>query len=185
MKSIRLNKLIRDDISNAMVASWEKTSPKPCDLRKEQQKVGDAIYKEAHKKITFGNAHLNFFNVSAAIKYTVDGVVQQSIMSCARPMRATAPNRSSDNIAIVYDKTPKVVLDLQKLEKANSDWITLKSIFKEEIQQIISSVNTTQQLVDIWPEAEQYLPAYACDPSKGIKLPALKTSRLNEALGVK
>jgi hypothetical protein len=185
MKSIRLNKSIRDDIVNAMVISWEKTSPKPNDMRAESQKVGDAIYREAHKKITFGNAHMHFFNTSMCVKYTVDGVVQTMVMSCARPIKSTTSSNHTDGISIAYDEAPKIVLDLQKLEKHNNNWAGLKRSFKEEVSQIVSSVNTTQQLVDLWPESEQYLPAYASDPSKGINLPALATSRLNEALGVK
>lgn len=55
---------------------------------------------------------------------------------------------------------------------------------KEEITSVIFSINTTAQLVEIWPEVEAFLPEYIANPSKGISLPALVTTSMNKKLGV-
>lgn len=60
-----------------------------------------------------------------------------------------------------------------------------RSEFKSEVNDILHAVNTTKQLVEAWPEIEQFIPAYLVDPSKAINLPAIPTSRLNEKLGIK
>ena len=53
---------------------------------------------------------------------------------------------------------------------------------KSEVNSILNSVNTTKQLVELWPAVEQYIPAYIADPDKGVNLPALLISRLDEKL---
>lgn len=56
------------------------------------------------------------------------------------------------------------------------------SAFKKEVNEVLQSVNTTKQLLEIWPSAEAYIPAHIQDPDKGMRLPALHISRLEERL---
>jgi hypothetical protein len=55
--------------------------------------------------------------------------------------------------------------------------------FSKEVKVILEATNTTKQLVDVWPAAEQYIPASIADPERGINLPMLAISRLDEKLG--
>ena len=53
--------------------------------------------------------------------------------------------------------------------------------FKSQVRQTLDSVNTTKQLVEVWPEVEEHLPESVKDPSK-IQLPSVNIQSLNEQL---
>lgn len=55
--------------------------------------------------------------------------------------------------------------------------------FRAEVMAVLDSVNTTKQLLELWPSCEKFIPAHLYNPELGIKLPALHISRLEERLG--
>jgi len=57
------------------------------------------------------------------------------------------------------------------------------SEFKIEIKSIIESVSTTKQLVELWSNAEEFIPATLIDPNN-INLPAINVSQINAKLGL-
>lgn len=182
VKSIRLSKQIRTDIKSAMIESWIKHNPAPCDIDQLRKKTGDILYEMSYPKLNVEGIPKDMLNTSHDIKIVIDGVVQCFSMTCSRPTRGDRyrqiPNKH-------FKSTPRVIKDYEQAKHEYDAWIRTKNAFEEEITQILESVSTTKQLAELWPEAENYLPPYASDPSKGIKLPALKTSRLNASLGIK
>jgi hypothetical protein len=47
----------------------------------------------------------------------------------------------------------------------------------------LDTVNTTGQLLNVWPEAEQFIPSDVLDFSK-INLPSVSFNDLNKAVGI-
>jgi hypothetical protein len=182
MKSIRLSNDIRDNIILAMVAACKKNNPEPYDLKKERECVGETLWNDLYGHLSFNKIPDTMLRIHKVVKISIRDKVSQWPLTISRPVKAEDFSKSVD---AVYDEAPGFILDYWDMAKAWDKWDKALTEFQCEITQIIYSVNTTKQLVDLWPEAEDYLPAFANDPSKGINLPALKTSRLNEALGIK
>ena len=122
-------------------------------------------------------------NHSQNILVSVAGKFTQFTMTESRPMEY----RDSHNKSIiqVLDAPTNLMNTLGQAKENMKDWEKSKKEFLEEITTILETVTTTGSLIQLWPEAEQYLPPFAADPSKGINLPALKTTRLNSLLGIK
>ncbi len=68
------------------------------------------------------------------------------------------------------------ILDSVKLEFT-------RNFLRREIKPILESFNTTKQLLDTWPSMEKFLPPNIANPEKGINLPALNLSRLEQKIG--
>ena len=54
--------------------------------------------------------------------------------------------------------------------------------FTNELKQVLESVNTTGQLLEVWPEAAPFVPQEISNPSS-ISLPAVSFVELNKVLG--
>jgi hypothetical protein len=54
--------------------------------------------------------------------------------------------------------------------------------FKSEVATVLESVNTTLQLVEVWPEALPFVPQNISNPSS-INLPSVNFAELNKVLG--
>jgi len=182
MKSIRLNVEMRQDILTSMLEAWKKSNPAPYNLAEETSKIAETIWKNKYGKIDFSGIPTRMLRYSCSVQIQVNGTVKSYKLQESMPMEYQS--YYNEAILKVYDKEPAFIAKYNEKVKENDKWNLSRSSFEDEIKQIIYSVNTTKQLVELWPEAEQYLPAYAADPSKGVNLPALKTSRLNAALGL-
>lgn len=183
-KSIRLSQTIRTDIASSMLASWEKRQSCPHDIESLEKALGDyywlanyASIKSILKKIPE-----TMLRKSSSVMVQVAGKVRSIDMSESRahPYQDTYTKL----IIEIYDTANSQMIAFDTAKEEVNDWETSRIEFKNEINTILNSVQTTGQLVQMWPEAEQYLPPFAADPSKGINLPALKTSRLNTLLGI-
>lgn len=183
-KSVRMSAAIRNDIVNAMVKSWEQTQDTPLDPKAVEKQLGDMLYEDAYSKFSnsIKKCPQKMLFKSSEIKVVVSGVVKQYRMSETRPIEFE--NSYKQSVVGIYDQPTDFMLYLKDVKTGYENWSKKRQEFIEEIRTILSSVNTTGQLVTLWPEAEKYLPPYAADPSKGINLPALKTSRLNAMLGI-
>lgn len=184
-KSIRLSQGIRTDIQLVMMAAWEKKQPAPCDLAALNKAAGDFLWNQSYGglKAVIKKIPEKMLRFSGTIQVQIKDNVAQFAMSEARPH----PFQDSYNrlVVAIYDEVPEPVEVYRKGQVAHENWNKERTDFQSEIITILNSVTTTGQLIDLWPEAENYLPAFAADPSKGINLPALRTSRLNTLLGIK
>ena len=87
-------------------------------------------------------------------------------------------------IVEIINSDDKDYVKYEKVLESHGDWLKERRNLNTEITTVLNSVNTTKQLIEVWPEVEKFLPAHIADPNTGIKLPALKVSRLNEKLGI-
>lgn len=183
MKSVKLNKTIKEDIINSMMSAWESNNPCKFDINKEEEKLGDLIWKRYYKQYNLEDIPKSMLRLDNTVVICINTNNYNYNMSKQMPVKKS--NHWSQIPCKVFESKPAFIKEFEEKQKVHYKWASDKDTFKEEIEQIVNSVNTTKQLVELWPEAEQYIPPYANDPSKGITLPALKTSRLNELLGVK
>ena len=183
MKSVKLSKLIKEDIIVSMVKAWSDNNRLNFNFQAEESIVANLLWQDSYKKLNFSDIPLPILKMGSEVKISIGSEIKvfYSLVELPIPKKGTW----STCVIKTYNKAPKIVEKFYKLEEQHKDWLSSRSSFKEEVTQIVYSVNTTKQLVELWPEAEQYLPAFANDPSEGINLPALKTSRLNSALGIK
>lgn len=184
-KSIRLSGAIRTNICASMLAAWEKNNVSPRNPKEIEHQVATELWLNSHAniKIALKKIPEQMLRWSEHVKVQVSGVVKCYDLPEKRPY----PWRDQYNSSIlaILDQPTDLMDLLENARTAKEDWDKLRSDFREEIKTILDSVQTTGQLIQLWPEAEQYLPPFAADPSKGINLPALKTSRLNSLLGIK
>jgi hypothetical protein len=82
----------------------------------------------------------------------------------------------------VLDKKTDDILLLEDLKNENLQIFENKERFKKEVWEILASVSSTKELLELWPEVEDLIPGYILNPSKVINLPAIPVSRINEAL---
>ncbi len=182
-KSVRLSNAIREDIKQSMLNAWIARNPIPFDLDKMSNNIADAIWKKHYGKLPLNKIPKHMLKASNSVKIQIAGAVKSFRMSEERPYEIQGSY--TEAILEVHDESPQNISEYFDAKQKVSEWEKVKTEFIEEITVILDSVNSTGQLIQLWPEAEQYLPPFAADPSKGINLPALKTSRLNEMLGIK
>lgn len=184
-KSIRLSAAIRANICASMLVAWEKNNVSPRDPKEIEHRVAEELWINSYASIkpSLKKIPEQMLRWAEHVKVQVAGVVTCYDLSEKRPY----PWRDQYNSSIleILDQPTVLMGLLEDARTAKEDWNKLRYDFREEIKTILDSVQTTGQLIQVWPEAEQYLPPFAADPSKGINLPALKTSRLNSLLGIK
>lgn len=91
-------------------------------------------------------------------------------------------NGNKVDLVITEEEWDEIWAPAVALRELKSKFEEEQKSFKSEVRSVIESCNTTKQLLEVWPKAEPYLPAYLSDPDQGIKLPALQISRLEERL---
>lgn len=69
----------------------------------------------------------------------------------------------------------------RKLIQAFDTAMREQNTYREEVRDVLASVNTTKQLLELWPEVEEFIPGTLRDPSS-IQRPAISVVSLNEAL---
>ena len=187
MKSVRLSNAMRDEIIANMSKQWEVQNPSPCNISEEKEKVALKIWEDAYGHIPFKDIPDEFLKTSHEVKIQVGAKVFLKVMSfnTDKPLPCPYPGTNSYRTPICksYDPKPAFLENLKMLEEKYQKWDSDKRAFVEEIRAIVYSVNSTKQLSDLWPEAIKFVPSYVVNPSTGIKLPALRTEALNEALG--
>lgn len=185
IKSVRLSVAMRNNIRDSMIEAWKKHQPIPFDLKKLEVLIGEDFYKQKYGSIVKELKKIpnQMLRMSGSINVQIAGKVCKYDLSEAKPMEYN--NQYNQSIVLILDEVPVNVTEFNNAVTAVEKWEAKRNEFIEEITAILNSVASTIQLLEIWPEAEQYLPPFAADPSKGINLPALKTSRLNTLLGIK
>ena len=98
----------------------------------------------------------------------------------------TIPKRpgkgSGVDCLITDDEWTTLFTEVNELRLFRDKFLREKKQYRSEVSTVLESVKTTKQLVELWPTAEEYIPAHMADPARGINLPILHISRLDEKL---
>ncbi len=91
---------------------------------------------------------------------------------------------SSDSYrpTIVLDRRNKTEARAIKMFEKVNEQVRSNSVSLREVKNVMYSVNTTKQLLELWPEVEKFLTPYLSNPSN-TTLPAVNIKRVNEILG--
>lgn len=185
MKSVKLNAKVREEIKKSMMTAWALTNKEPYNLVKLEHTVAIKLHRKIYGKHSksINNISDYFLCYSNDIYIKIGDIVSHYKLPKSLPCFSKVEG-ARVNVVEVYNTEPNFITDFLNKRATCIEWRGLRRRADDEIQTILDSVNTTKQLLEIWPEAERYLPIYITDPSKGIKLPALQTNRLNASLGI-
>lgn len=194
MKSLRLNKEMRETILNNFVDKYIKAKPAPIKpdvggeqlkskaARKVQQKLygkyEDVIPKDMQYTAYYIKVQLPNESI-ADWEFGFDENDNRIYSLSTKENKVEYVFTESDPIWVEYQKELVVVKEYSKL-KDEYDKELRK--FKAEVKQVLDSVNTTGQLVEVWPEAAPFVPQEISNPSS-INLPAVNFAELNKVIG--
>lgn len=193
MKSIRLNKSSREGILESMmtgfVDNWFKKNAPDFTCKQDLVKRGCAVREETMKGLWMAQygPYQQMINKLPEKLLSDSGftvTVEGGHLTEGLDLKGYPGKRSAVDVMLTQDEWDGVFAPYYELRNLISKFECDCSKFRNEVWQILESVSTTGKLVEVWPASEQYIPAYLNEPSKGINLPVLHTSRLDEALGV-
>lgn len=207
MKSIRLNKTLREEIISNIEQAYEIATPCPPnkskqELRNELFAVIETEYRRQAKvfetKALKAGIPLNIIQTRSRIvvfsdagnywddhyMHNADGDIASLIDVC--PNAAFIQLDQLEKYPLIQEAYNKYKKDL-KNEKANTDlkriWEREKSNYLSDVRNVIYGVNTTAQLLEQWEEVKAFLPAGIVNPSR-IMLPAVNIKQLNKKIGL-
>lgn len=193
MKSIRLNRTIRTAIVENVITAWKKVNPEPIlfdeQLKKIEQKLLEQAYQEWKDEnkidvlISCGMKS-DYCNINNKVYLEIvddagesihrlgyllftgsDGEVEKRIIKKYGGFQVKASSHAGKE----YLEALKEKTDKQAAYKA---WDTARYEKECEILAVLESVNTTKQLLEVWPEIKEYIPASYVDPSR-VQLPSI------------
>ena len=183
-KSIRLNEAKRYDIVKSVMEAWKNNNPEP-DYKSENTKAANFYYKLATEQISNkinDKSISQYINKKNKFNVQISGIMYQFELDDI-PLPITKDHYTIPCILVLDEKCPSHK-KYEELELEHQKWSNLKSQMFSETKELIETCQNTGQLLEMWPQIEPLLPAYLADPEKGVKLPSIPVSRLNERLGL-
>lgn len=193
MKSMRLTKTTREDIAasvcTAFTTNWYKTN---CPKYKDRFELTDAATKERIRimKDCWESVYGKYAEILKQLPKDLRSDSRFSLFVSSRGSFYLEDRDFPGKNVSGYD----VQLDAEEFERLFYPYLQMidlrdrfdkeLSAYMLEVTAVLESVKTTGQLVELWPTVEPFIPAHVIDPDKGVRLPALLISRLDERLGV-
>ena len=200
-KSIRLNKELRAAILSNIKDVYVVANPAPVVVDNVDTGICEAVvahYIETHADVMelvtkFPDYVRKFSTIRGSLPdgtihsyslptgvYTAYGDTyefdyKQDANSTCNP---TIPDTIADAVAQRAVQRKRIKAEREAL----SSWKDAQIAYMESVGQVVANVNTTGQLLTVWPEVERFLPTGAVDPSS-IQLPSVNVAALNAALG--
>lgn len=180
MKSVRLSNSMRQEILNSVCSEYEQQNPCPENL---EEKLSLWVYADIHSGVCQSVLKaVDQRYLTHGRKFKVSFAGYQFMVKLPEDKVVFAEN--AYDVHKVYSDTPVIFLEYQKRLHEIKKWVDEYKDFRREIEQLLASVNTTNQLLSLWPEVQPFFPPYLVDPSKAIKLPTIRTTKFNERLGL-
>ena len=189
MKSQKLTNAIRDRILDNIYNT--KIKPDLDKFEKQLRFNGGLIIRNAFGDGVYDRMLQlpeNYFSTKITFRLNVDGKIDSILTDSVRCPACylydviTTDDRVSDksvhNARNMYRTEYRVIES--KRQKVINKWQDIR----EEATKIIYSVNTTKQLIEMWPEVVEFLP----DGIKSVDtphLPMVQVEKLNTLLGIK
>lgn len=205
MKSIRLNNNIREAIATKIMAAYDQNNPEPevVDTRddilrealwqyylEDTHAAQDALNKAPElrqyvRKTAYFYVRLNGTTHTVTPPKTEDGTSQAilDINPSSDYFYQWNGDETPEKIDAVLVENAKQAKGIRKQREAYSAWELARNAYLDSVNQVIQNVNTTGQLLTVWPEVETFLPTGTIDPSR-IQLPSVNVASLNAAIGV-
>lgn len=124
--------------------------------------------KDLHPWIfNYGNT-LHIFNACSLLK------VNQDTIEAAR--KNPLFEKGYQAFKAKYKQWKKLSVSIKEEKAQRKD-------YQDQVTMVIQGVNTTGQLLDVWPEVERFIPL-GINKTENIQLPAVSTQRLNKFIKV-
>lgn len=211
IKSVRLNKRTRSDIVKSIMDAYAKKNPQPpysdnSDLMKTiitdqcriemQARTANIVEKAASVGIPRTSLRTsNYFYIrlpngnqqgvywdpdcqyssDASKQFVVDSVTSMVMFDFNNPVNQ--PKLVQD----LLDKYRTAKKGNKTAKDAYDAWDLSISSYRANVTNVIDGVNTTKQLLEVWPEVAPFLPVAMTDPSK-ILLPTVNIASLTAGL---
>lgn len=205
IKSIRLNKEIREAILNNIKTAWVEANPAPVfksiiandilincvnemylartkelrELIQATPRLSKAIALQAYSyfKSPTGTSTAAEFPDTEDGKhiYYIKSEIIQHNFENPDELKKSAPMRKA------VKQFNEVKKKEQKFNKELNAWVTARNTYLEQCKQVIYAVNTTKQLLEVWEEVGKFIPDAYRNPSR-IALPAINVKSLNAQL---
>ncbi len=208
-KSIRLNNTIRGTILDNVMTAWKSNNPAPEYPAENASWEGVAnvirsIYlKEAApytlliaegkipskmvKQCSYIRARIRACGVNedVFVGFGTDDKGMSITVPQTNPKSSYVYSWDDDNIpALIKAALGAREAELETIRekrKIHREWMARRDQKSAQIASVLVGVNTSAQLIDVWPEVEKYMPVGVVDPSN-ISLPAISVDALNEGL---
>lgn len=184
-KSVRLNKEIRTRILTSIMDKYRDKNPLPVEPAKEHNWLAESVYarKYGHLEQDISEIPSELLDMRSYILVQVAG---HGLNPDFLEVDGVTPKRAFAQI--YHPATPeeeaeyvRVNKENRKLQQAHDKAVRDMNTYREEVRDVLSSVNTSKQLVELWPEVEEFIPNTLRDPSN-IQLPTVSVASLNDAL---
>lgn len=186
IKNVRLNKESRKQILRSMLEAFEKQyflalgKNSAAEYRLHLDKIKDEALKDLWRK-TYGPIQMHLNAIPKGLVSTASfGVAKAGTGDMVYLTNPDFPGtRSGADIALDQEEYEAVFSGVVEAEKSMRSFADELKDLEQKIQPVLESVNTTKQLVELWPSAEKHIPASILDPDTGINLPALNIRDLD------
>lgn len=196
VKSVRLNQYLREIILNSVLEEYVKNNLKPYGFETRDQ-LDKAVKKHRHGAcMKLWKKQYGSIDFSLVPRWALDtsgdfSVAQQDDTSKVFVIRLkddnnlALPCKSAIDVLVTKSKWDAMFSKSNALAKAKEACTKGRGKLKDEVKPILDSFSSTKQLLDTWPSMEKFLPPNVADPDKGVNLPALSLSRLEEKINGK
>ena len=196
MKSIRLNTYLRQQILDSIVKEFcdnffkkhkgfDSLSTLSTATQKERELVMNRLWLRRYKNLDLTTSVPRWaLKEHTTFVVSVQGDSSKMIsekLYCEK-LGQNLPCQAGADI-LLTDKAWEVAFRrFNKLEQLKQCYFLEKKSIMAEVSPLLDSFGSTKQLVECWPEVKKHIPANITDPSKGVNLPAINISRLQEKI---
>lgn len=193
-KSVRLNTFLRDEIVKSIIEEYRANALKSHGfntlkelgdaMAEERQSICRSLWYECYGDLKiFSVPHwaTNDNPFSFCKEGDSSGMLSRKVYADDEET-VVLPSKPHVDLVLTSERYEEVTARLQELSNLYEEVDKGAYTLRREVSPVIESFNTTKQLVETWPSVEKFLPANIADPDKGISLPALSLSRLEEKI---
>lgn len=194
MKSVRLNSYLRECILESVLREFESNYFKSRSVLKCSSHKGfkdalaelkgkrvsllwDKLYGKHRKDIEQCPEWARSDSTQLQVSLELDSSKMFSGFTEGLPC-----SRASVDAVLTQDEWETYLGEYYRVKKEGDAYEKEKRDLRREVKPIIDSFGSTKQLIETWPSMEKFLPANIADPDKGVALPALSLSRLEEKI---
>lgn len=188
IKSVRLTKDSRIEILDSIMAQYEISYFEE-ETYKNEDKLRDAIRGELDDTLcrlwmaTYGEYIRLLVQLPEALLATGAFQVISGSRCESKVLKGMPAPTCAASLVLEAEEFDKVFAPVIELREALKEFEGAYKSFRKEALTVLEAASTTKQLVELWPTVEKFIPAHIADPDRGIQLPMLLVSRLDEKLG--
>lgn len=200
MKSIRLNSEIRQAILDNISKAYDIANNKPEKTINSLKILEEAVLEhytkqskqlrelvETHKELETAvefSTSITFVTPTGSWEH-IDIEPDKKFFNKyakTRDFRNTEYVNSNPILKKALNKYTELRDKEREEDKLIHNWNKEKEKYLDDIFQVLKGVNTTKQLIEQWPEVQEYIPLCYFNPSK-INLPSIDIKSLNQKIG--